>query len=520
MPIPNVQSFKADNDEGHFSAGEITIETELDGAREGILAMLALAEGGRSGAKKAPVRFRYNPELAEGQYWLDCTEQGVLAEAGGIPAAVHAAATLAQLTDACGGRLPVCRIDDAPRFGWRGLTLDVCRHFFPIGTVKKLVGLMAYYKLNRLHLHLSDDQGFRFESEKFPLLNTVGSFRASTAVKRGAGETQDGIPHGGYYKKEELRELVRFAKARGVEIVPELDMPGHAVAMIAAYPELACFSDAKHPVRVATRFGVSEFSKNLLCAGNERTFSFLFALLDEMMEVFPFEYFHLGGDEAVKTEWKRCPKCQNVMREQKLPDERELQGWFLNRASRYLNAHGRTAIVWNDGLCKTLDDDVVCQYWTPFFIEGKRRTVRRANAGGRMISSAFLRVYFDYPYAVTPLKKTYDYEPVPRGVAPDKRDGVIGAECAVWTEWIDTEEKLLFMTLPRLAAVSEAMWCSHKPGYRDFLRRLESHYRLYGKLGLTYAKKAGRTLPIWKRIAGVRTFFQTDTHAELHENER
>jgi len=520
MPIPNVQQLKINEAEGAVSAGELTIEKELDGAQDGILAMLALAEGGRSGVKSAPVRFRYNRELAEGRYRLDCTEQGALAEAGGVPAAVHAAATIAQLQNEHGGRLPVCRIDDAPRFGWRGLTLDVCRHFFPIDTVKRLVELMAYYKLNRLHLHLSDDQGFRFESEQFPRLNTVGSLRKSTAVKRGAGETQDGVPHGGYYKKEELRELVRFAKARGIEIVPELDMPGHAVAMIASYPELACFSDEKNPVRVATHFGISEFSKKLLCAGNEATFSFLFALLDEMMEMFPFGYFHLGGDEAVKEEWKRCPKCQSVMREQQLPNERELQGWFLNRASRYLKAHGRTAIVWNDGLCKTLDDDVVCQYWTPFFIEGKRRTVRRANADGRILSSAFLHVYFDYPYAVTPLKKTYGYEPVLRGVAPDKKENVIGAECAVWTEWIDTEEKLFFMTLPRLAAVSEAMWCPGRPGYPDFLRRLEPHIRLYERLGLTYAKKAGRTLPIWKRIAAAKTFIQTDTHAELRENRR
>jgi hexosaminidase len=208
------------------------------------------------------------------------------------------------------------------------------------------------------------------------------------------------------------------------------------------------------------------------------------------------------------------------MDEQKLPNERELQGWFLNRMSRYLNAHGRTAIIWNDGLCKTLDDDIVCQYWTPFFIEGKKRTVQRANAGGRVISSAFLHVYFDYPYAVTPLKKTYGYEPVLRGVAAKNRGNIIGAECAIWTEWIDSVEKLFFMALPRLAAISEVMWSAARPGYRDFLRRLEPHKRVYERLGLTYAKKADAALPIWRRIAAARTFLQSDTHAELHNNER
>lgn len=520
MPIPDAGAVRTGKPGEYVSIGDVVIGEAFDAVREGILAMLALGERDQTAAQVVSARWRANPSLGEESYRVDCAESGVLIEAGGAPAAVHAASTIAQMQNEHGGKLPVCRIEDVPRFGWRGLTLDVCRHFFPIETVKRLVELSAYYRLNRLHLHLSDDQGFRFESERFPLLNTVGSVRESTAVKRGSGEVQDGIPHGGYYRKEELRELVRFAKARGVEIVPELDMPGHAVAMIASYPKLACFSDANDPVRVATHFGVSEFSKKLLCAGNEGTFSFLFALLDEIMEVFPFEYVHLGGDEAVKAEWKRCPKCRAVMREQKLPNERELQGWFLNRVSRYLKAHGRTAIIWNDGLCKTLDDDIVCQYWTPFFIEGKRKTVRRANAGGRVISSAFLHVYFDYPYAVTPLKKTYAFEPILRGVAPGRRDGVIGAECAVWTEWIDTEEKLFFMTLPRLAAVAEAMWCTRRPGYRSFLQRLEAHRRLYERLGLTYAKKAGQVLSIWKRIAAAKTFLQTDTHVELHENDR
>lgn len=520
MPIPDVQYQHIGKKERLISIGSVEIDDSLSYAREGIRSMLALAESGYTDVEKAAVEFRLNSDLKDECYRIDVSADGILVEAGDVSAAVYAAATIAQMQNENSGSLPECKIEDAPRFGWRGLTLDVCRHFFSIETVKQLVELMAYYKLNRLHLHLSDDQGFRFESERFPLLNSVASFRMSTAVKRGAGETQDNVPHGGFYTKEELRGLVRFSKARGIEIVPELDMPGHAVAMIAAYPELACFADAGNPVRVATSFGVSEFSKKLLCAGNEQTFLFLFALLDEMMDVFPFEYFHLGGDEAVKDEWKRCPRCRTVMAKQKLPNERELQGWFLNHVNRYLKTHGRTAIIWNDGLCKTLDDDIVCQYWTPFFIESKKRTVRRANDGGRVISSAFLSVYFDYPYAMTPLKKTYDYEPVLHGIAQKNKGNVIGAECAIWTEWIETVEKLFFMTLPRLAAVSEVMWSNARPGYRDFLRRLGPHKRLYERLGMTYAKKADVTLPIWKRIAAARTFLKSDTHVELHDNDR
>ena len=356
------------------------------------------------------------------------------------------------------------------------------------------------------------------ESEHFPLLNTVGSVRGSTLVRRNGREEQDGAPHGGYYTKEELRELVRCCKARGIEVVPEIDMPGHALAILAAYPELACFTDEANPIRVATRFGVTDFSKILFCAGNENTFDFLFSLLDEVMEVFPFEYMHLGGDEAVKEHWKRCPKCQAKMRELGLPDERELQGWFLNRVKAHLQSRGRRAIVWNDGLCKTLDLDFVCQYWTPFFIEGKRRVVEWVNRGGRMIGSEFLHVYFDYPYSATPLKKTFFYNPVPRGVRKSCENNVFGTECAVWTEWIDTEEKLFFNMLPRLSAAAENGWSALKTrDYRAFLRALPRHYALYARLGLPYARHAERILPLWRRLQIVKRFLKEDTHVELQE---
>ena len=512
MPIPMLKEYRPTSGTAALQASGFSLDPALEGAREGISAMLSLA--GQSGGY-GETRFLKNGSLAEEAYALRCDEAGVFAEAGGEAGAVHAAAALTQLMLENGGVLPACTVSDEPRFGWRGLSLDVCRHFFPMSTVKQLVDLLAFYRFNRLHLHLTDDQGFRFESERFPLLNSVGSRRESTFVRKNGINGQDGVPHGGYYTKAELRELVAYCKARGIEIVPEIDMPGHVTAMIAAYPELACFLDEQNPVRVATYFGVSEFSKVLLCAGNEKTFDFLFELLDEVMEVFPFEFIHLGGDEAVKEHWKRCPKCQAAMQARGLKDERELQGWFLNRVSQYLASRGRKTIIWNDGLCKTLNRDIVCQFWTPAYTEGKGRTVRFANAGGRVIGSEFLRVYFDYPYALTPLKKTFRYEPVLRGVKKSARGNFIGMECAIWTEWIDTEEKLFFNTLPRLAAAAEAGWSAGKWNYRAFLSKLPSHYALYERLGLPYAKGLEHPKPFWKRIRILIAFIKNNTHVEL-----
>jgi len=511
MPIPSLLretryegSTTIRRDDALFGAG-------LTGAREGVLAMLALGESSAP-AGETTLCFVHSPALEPEQYAISCGVGGTSVDAGSETAAVWAAATVAQLLLEHDGRLPYGLYEDKPRFGWRGLLMDVCRHFFSMETLYRLVDLLAYYKFNRLHLHLSDDQGFRFESERFPLLNSVGSWRVSTLKKRGAA-TQDGALHGGYYTKNELRALVAYAKARGIEIVPELDMPGHAVAMLAAYPALACFEE---PVEVATYFGVSDYSKKLLCAGKDEAFAFVCSLLEELMEIFPFPYLHIGGDEAVKDDWKRCPRCQSVVREQGLKDERELQGYFLNRVNRFLRERGRSAIVWNDGLCANLDADVAAQFWIPFLSGGTGLTARRVNAGGTAIISHCLREYYDYPYALTPLRKTYGFEPILPGIHRRNEAGVLGLEAAIWTEWIDSEEKLFFNTLPRLAATAETGWATRKrKPYADFLRRLQPHYELYERLNLPYAKGAERTLPLGKRIRGVKTFLQTDSHAEL-----
>ena len=520
MTIPQAKQIKILEGSLALCRTEAVLDPALEQAKEGVLAMFALGEPSPATDGKI-ADFRQDPALDAEQYRILADRNGIVIEAGGIPGAVYAAATIAQLCAEQEGKLPFCKITDTPEHPWRGFLVDVCRHFFPITTIKTIIDLLAYYKYNRLHLHLTDDQGFRFESERFSLLNSVGSYRKSTLVRHADFQGQDGMPHGGYYTKSELRELVRYAAVRGIEIVPEIDMPGHALSMIAAYPDLACFEE---PVEVATRFGVTDFSKKLFCAGSERTFEFLFSLLDEVMEIFPFPYVHIGGDEAVKSEWKRCERCQKVMREQGLKNERELQGYILNRVIAHLASHERSAIVWNDGLCDTLDKSAICQYWTPFAHGGSAEVARYVNAGGKAILSPVTRVYYDYPYAATPLKKTYKHRPTLRGIRKENTQNILGVEAAIWTEWVDSEDKLFFNTLPRLAATAETGWvdenCAH---YDDFLRRLEAHERLYDRLELTHATQAEKPMSLFKRLRGALTFLTKETHAELidqHKQEK
>ncbi len=487
----------------------VFIAAELAPAREGILSLLPFPE---TEAADALARFLFDASLDREAYRLICNANGVSIAAADMSGAVHGAATLAQLI-AAGDGIPYLMIEDAPRFAWRGLSLDVCRHFFPTSTLEKVIDLLALYKFSVLHLHLSDDQGFRVESERFPRLNEIGSFRESSAVKRGRGEAQDNVPHGGFYTKAEVRSLVAHAAARGIEIVPEIDLPGHTSAILAAYPELSC--DGRE-TKVVTEYGIKDFSAHILCAGEERVYDFLYALLEEMAKLFPARYFHLGGDEAVKDEWKKCPKCQKRMRELALENERELQGYMLERLRLRLAALGKEAVVWNDGLASAMGKGFVCQHWTPPAIEGDRRTAAHLNAGGRAIMSGFMYLYFDYPYAMTPIKKTYRYRILPRGLTEEAKARVLGCECALWTEWVEDEQKLFFNLLPRLAAAGELFWSEpSKRDYRDFVRRLPLQYQIYERLRLPYAKGMERPQHPLARLKTTRAFFAKDAYVEL-----
>jgi hexosaminidase len=489
------------------------VACELAGARDGICALLPTLCFAGDGAS---VRFLYDEALQSEAYRLVCDETGVSVFASGARGAVYGAATLRQLL-ARGGDIPHIEIDDEPRFAWRGISMDVCRHFFPVQTIQKLIDVLALYKFNTLHLHLSDDQGFRVESEQFPLLNRVGSWRESSAVKRGRGEEQDGKPHGGFYTKAEIRALVAYAAARGIDIIPEIDLPGHTTAIIAAYPELACDGRA---TKVATSYGLKDFSAHILCAGDEMVYAFIFHLLSELAELFPAPYFHIGGDEARKSEWHKCPKCQKTIRLENLADERALQGYMLDRVRKHLASLGKQAIIWNDGLADTTGTEFICQHWTPPAIEGDKRTAAHLNAGGRAIMSGFRYLYFDYPYAMTPLKKTYEYRILPRGLTDEAKARVLGCECAMWTEWVEDEKKLFFNLLPRLAAAGELFWSDEsRTDYADFVKQLPAQYRIWDAMGFPCAKgvEKEKAQSLVRRIRTVRTFYKTDAYIELNE---
>lgn len=405
-----------------------------------------------------------------------------------------------------------------PRFAWRGMSFDVCRHFFPKEVVLRLIDVLALYRFNVLHFHLSDDQGFRVESERFPLLNSVGSFRKSSAVKRGAGEVQDNIPHGGFYTKADIRQIVAYAAAKGIDVVPELEMPGHALAMIAAYPELACTGE---PVSVATSYGIKDFSSHILCAGRPGTLDFIRALMEEWLALFPSPYFHLGGDEAGKTQWKHCPRCQEKIKKLGLKNENALQAAFINEAAAFLKSRGKTAIVWNDCLADGLDRSIICEHWTPPAIRSVQPTVDHINAGGKAIISSFRHLYFDYPYSLTPLKKTYGFQPVFPEIHPDMLDNVLGVECTLWTEWIEDEEKLWFNLLPRLAAVGEIACCPEDAlNYQDFARRLPAQYELYERMGLPYAKNMEKRRGVFPRLKDTVEFYASNAYVELDHRRR
>ncbi|WP_105615882.1 beta-N-acetylhexosaminidase [Vallitalea okinawensis] len=353
-------------------------------------------------------------------------------------------------------------IEDMPRFTYRGYMLDVCRHFFDKNAIKKMIDLASLHKLNYFHWHLTEDQGWRIEINQYPLLTEIGSFRKETIV----GNKSDDRIHSGYYTKEEIKEIVDYAASRFITIIPEIDVPGHFQAALAAYPHLSC---NEQPLDVATKFGIID---NIACAGKETTFEFLFNVLDEVCEMFPSPYIHLGGDEAPKTRWKLCKHCRRRMEVEGLANEEELQGYFINRLAQYLDSMGKRIITWNESLkASCLDSSIMIQHW----MDGKKamHTTKAIESGRQVIISDFFHYYLDYPYGMTPLSKTYNYNPILEGILPDNEKAIIGIEAPLWTEYIERIEKAEWMTLPRLSALSEVGWSwKHQLNYEDFKKRM------------------------------------------------
>jgi len=363
---------------------------------------------------------------------------------------------------------PCCLIEDQPRFRWRGAHLDVGRHLFPVAFIKKYIDLLAMYKMNTLHWHLTEDQGWRIEIKKYPLLTTIGGWRKQTL--------NDRTPYGGFYTQEEVREIVAYARQHAIEVVPEIEMPGHALAALASYPWLSCTGG---PFEVGTRWGVYE---DVYCAGKETTFEFLENVLSEVMELFPSQYIHIGGDEVPKTRWRNHDLCQNRIRAENLKNENELQSYFIKRIERFLSAKGRRLIGWDEILEGGLPPNATVMSW-----RGTEGGIAAARSGHDVVMSPTTHCYFDYyqgkigePPAIggyLPIEKVYSFEPVPAELTTQESQHVLGAQANVWTEYMRNATQVEYMLLPRLCAMSEVVWSQKEQrDWNDFSQRLAPHY--------------------------------------------
>jgi len=425
----------------------------------------------REGFALNEVSYKPDETLGNESYRIESAENGITVYSGDPAGKFYAEQTLKQIEYFSDGKIPCLKIDDSPRKSYRGFMMDCCRHFFTVEEIKKQIDVAAALKLNRFHWHLTDDQGWRLEIKKYPLLTEIGSVRTQT---RGDGKRIEG-----FYSAEDAAEIVAYCKERFIEVVPEFDMPGHFTAAIAAYPHLGCTG---RQIKVSEQFGIH---CEIACAGKESTLEFIYGVLDEILELFPFEYIHIGGDEALKYRYLDCPDCQKAIEQNGLKDEEELQSFFLNKVIAYLNSKGRKAIVWNDGTYGgNLKGDFAVQYWKATD-KGKKAVEELVNGGKEIIYSPFTSMYFDYPYGLTPLKKAYNYVE-----EENFSKNIIGTEATVWTEYLENIGKWEDHAYPRLFACAERAW-SEKTDYKGFLTCLKNYCEYFSeKFGIVYRKKA------------------------------
>ncbi len=392
--------------------------------------------------------------------------------------------------------VPCMEIQDKPAFSYRGFMLDSARHMQTTDEIKKLVDAAALLKLNTMHWHLSDDQGYRIESKKFPLLNEKGSWRESDDF----GSMHTGVRYGGYYTAEQIKEIVNYCKDRFIDVVPEIDLPGHTTAIISAYPHLSC---RKEQIPVQTKQGIFE---DVLCAGSEKTLEFVYELLDEVISLFPSERFHIGGDEVRFTRWKECPVCKEKLNELGTDSYAALQADFTEKVTAFLKSIGKKVTVWNESLAGgNTDRDTTAQMW----MDRKNHSVRHANRAGKVIVSDFYHYYCDYPYFMTPLKKTYGFDPILKGIAPVMQKHVIGVEVPIWTEYICDFDKLCYMFFPRFAAVAEVGWSEKKNlSLQGFERRFKAITPLLNKIGINPAPPSHWNPTPSDRLSGTLSFFK------------
>ncbi len=417
------------------------------------------------------ILLKIDTSFAENFHQISCSQNAIEISGGTNMALFNGIQTINQIVSINTGdsKTPVIlafNLKDKSKFKWRGMLLDVCRHYFPKEVVLKYIDLLAFYKLNVLHWHITEDQAWRIAIDAYPKLTEVGAWRTE----------KNGENYGGFYSKEDIREIVKYASERHVQIVPEIEMPGHSSAAVASYPFLGCNGEQ---IPIPNDWGVF---KDIYCP-TEETFTFLETVLTEVMELFPSNYVHIGGDEAPKTRWEESEFCQNLMKTEGLHDYEELQSYFINRMAKFLENHGKTIIGWDEILNEELVETAIIQSWRG--MEGGKKAV---SEGRKAIMSPTSHCYLDYSLKAIDTEKIYHFNPIPDDCSPEESARILGGECNMWTEHVPDEQTLDSKVFPRLIAASEAFW-SEKKDYSNFLKRLDAHYTYLENKGVSYGKE-------------------------------
>ncbi len=474
---------------------------------------LSLVTGGRVEmtvrAKKADMAFITDPSLEAEEYLLDVKPDRIVVKASGMAGFLYSLSTLKQMMPAAffgtaeasseDWTVPCVKISDKPRFVYRGIHLDCARHFFSVDQIRKYIDILALYKINRFHWHLTDDHAWRLEIKKYPLLTEIGAKNCGAILEpdpKAPGE----VVYEGFYTQEEARGIVEYAASKGITVIPEIDMPSHMTAALAAYPDLGC---TRGPYEVITVVGPrgKGLGKDALCPGRETTFEFINGVLDEVMDIFPSEYIHVGGDECIKDRWYECPDCKRRMEEEgivtdeKYSNGQYLQVYFINRVQKFLNENGRKMIGWDEILDGNLDEGATVMSW-----RGAETGQNAAKRGFKVIMSPVTHCYFDYrqsrdiekePRAfagTVSIDKVYSFNPV-EALTPEESGNIIGVQANLWTDVIGVWDLVEYMLLPRLAAMSEVQWCTpENRDYERFKTDMNHHAEIYETAGYVYAK--------------------------------
>ena len=455
------------------------------------LHMRSSAAGMNASKTRIVLRNNKTKTATIGAYQLEVSKSAITITGDNEEGVFYGIQSLIQLlptTVATSLSIPAVSIKDAPRFQYRGLHLDVGRHFYSVDYLKKYIDFIALHKMNVFHWHLTEDQGWRIEIKKYPKLTEVGSCREGTQV--GGPETptapSDHIKYCGFYTQKQVREVVKYAADRFITVIPEIEMPGHATAALAAYPYLGCTGG---PYQVQTLFGVF---KDVYCPGKETTFKFLENVLDEVIALFPSKYIHIGGDECVKDSWKDCASCQKLIRDLKLGDEKGLQSYFVQRIEKYLNSKGRKIIGWDEILEGGLAPNATVMSW-----QGTEGGIAAAKQGHDVIMTPLDTNYFDHSQSkhetlltqggYLPVENVYQYEPVPAVLTEKEQKHILGTQGNVWTEYMENEGKLEHMVFPRVSALSEVLWTEPKnKNWDEFQARLKTQFKRYDLWKVNY----------------------------------